>query len=36
MRSKYTALMLLGSTIAQELEDDVLSVNKIEEFVNVD
>ena len=36
MRSKYTALLVLGSSMAQELEDDMLSVNKIEEFVNVD
>ena len=36
MRSKYTALLILGSTMAQELEDDMLSVSKVEEFVNVD
>jgi len=36
MRSKYTALLILGSTMAQEIEDDMLSVSNVEEFVNVD
>jgi hypothetical protein len=31
-----TALLILGSTLAQEIEDDLLSVNKIEEFINID